>query len=44
MKYFIPLMLFLLAGCVEVGGSSSDVCTGAACGDTTETTTETTNE
>tara|TARA_Y100000294_G_C8448796_1_gene293847 strand:+ start:101 stop:235 length:135 start_codon:yes stop_codon:yes gene_type:complete len=44
MKYFIPLMLFLLAGCVEVGGSSSDVCTGAACGDTTETTTENTTE
>mgnify|MGYP003151314699 CR=1 FL=1 len=33
-KYALILLgLLFITGCVEVGGSSSDVCTGTECGD-----------
>ena len=31
-KYVLALMMLLLVGCVEVGGSSTAVCTGTECG------------
>jgi hypothetical protein len=48
-KYVLALMMLLLVGCVEVGGSSTAVCTGTECGTHDEsnnsvtTTTDTTD-